>query len=172
MKFLEKLFETTLWNGRLFVLLAVIFSMLGAIALFVVASTDIWGIVVKTFQIYFSHAHPEHFHEELVGVIIGAVDLYLMAIVMLIFSFGVYELFISEIDPAKDVHSGSKILEIHTLDELKDKLAKVIVMVLVVSFFKKALYTHYSSPLEMLYFAGAILALSLGLYFLHKGGNH
>ncbi len=172
MNLLEKIFESTLWNGRLFVLLAVVFSMIGAIALFIVASTDIWQIAVKTFDVYFSHAHPEHFHEELVGVIIGAVDLYLMAIVMLIFSFGIYELFISEIDPAKQQASGSKILEIHTLDELKDKLAKVIVMVLVVSFFKKALYTSYSSPLEMLYFAGAILALSVGLYFLHKGGNH
>ena len=171
MNLLEKLFESTLWNGRLFVLLAVIFSMIGSIILFIVASTDIWGIAIKTFEVYIQHQHPEHFHEELVGVIIGAVDLYLMAIVMLIFSFGVYELFISEIDPAKRTE-GSKILEVHSLDQLKDKLAKVIVMVLIVSFFKKALYTHYSSPLEMLYFAGAILALALGLYFLHKGGNH
>ncbi|SFP01176.1 YqhA family protein [Hydrogenimonas thermophila] len=170
-RLLEKIFESTLWNGRLFVILAVIFSMFGSIILFIVASTDIWGMVVKTFEIYIQHQHPEHFHEELVGVIIGAVDLYLMAIVMLIFSFGVYELFISEIDPAKKTE-GSKILEIHSLDQLKDKLAKVIVMVLIVSFFKKALYTHYSSPLEMLYFAGAILALALGLYFLHKGGDH
>jgi len=171
MHILEKLFESALWNGRLFVLLAVVFSMIGSIILFIVASADIWGIVIKTFEVYMQHQHPEHFHEELVGVIIGAVDLYLMAIVMLIFSFGVYELFISEIDPAKSTE-GSKILEIHSLDQLKDKLAKVIVMVLIVSFFKKALYTHYSSPLEMLYFAGAILALALGLYFLHKGGNH
>jgi len=171
MNILEKFFESALWNGRLFVLLAVVFSMIGSIILFIVASADIWGIVIKTFEVYMQHQHPEHFHEELVGVIIGAVDLYLMAIVMLIFSFGVYELFISEIDPAKSTE-GSKILEIHSLDQLKDKLAKVIVMVLIVSFFKKALYTHYSSPLEMLYFAGAILALALGLYFLHKGGDH
>ncbi|RUM45038.1 MAG: YqhA family protein [Hydrogenimonas sp.] len=171
MKLLEKLFESTLWNGRLFVLLAVIFSMFGSIVLFFVASVDIWGIMIKTFETYLHHQHPEHFHEELVGVIIGAVDLYLMAIVMLIFSFGIYELFISEIDPAKQAE-GSKILEIHSLDQLKDKLAKVIVMVLVVSFFKKALYTHYDTPLEMLYFAGAILALAVGLYFLHKGGEH
>ena len=171
MHILEKIFESTLWNGRLFVLLAVIFSMIGSIILFIVASIDIWGIAIKTFEVYVQHQHPEHFHEELVGVIIGAVDLYLMAIVMLIFSFGVYELFISEIDPAKQTE-GSKILEVHSLDQLKDKLAKVIVMVLIVSFFKKALYTHYSSPLEMLYFAGAILALALGLFFLHKGGNH
>ena len=171
MQILEKLFESVLWNGRLFVLLAVIFSMIGSIILFIVASADIWGIVIKTFEVYIQHHHPEHFHEELVGAIIGAVDLYLIAIVMLIFSFGIYELFISEIDPAKRAEK-SKILKIDSLDQLKDKLAKVIVMVLIVSFFKKALYTHYDSPLQMLYFAGAILALALGLYFLHKGGDH
>jgi uncharacterized membrane protein YqhA len=94
-----------------------------------------------------------------------------MAIVMFIFSFGLYELFISEIDPAKR-KGASKILEIHSLDELKDKLAKVIVMVLIVNFFQRVLHTGYSGALEMLYFSGSILALSLGLYFLHKGGKH
>jgi len=171
MKILESIFENILWNGRLFVLLAVIFSMVGSVLLFTVASIDIFGIAKETYNVYVTHQHPEHFHEELVGTIIGAVDLYLIAIVMLIFSFGIYELFISEIDPAKDA-KGSKILEVQSLDQLKDKLAKVIVMVLIVSFFKKALYTHYSSPVEMLYFAGAILALALGLYFLHKGEQH
>ena len=171
MRILEKIFENLLWNGRLFILLAVVFSMLGSVLLFFVASGDIFDIAKETYNVYVNHLHPEHFHEELVGAIIGAVDLYLIAIVMLIFSFGIYELFISEIDPAKQERKTT-ILEIHSLDQLKDKLAKVIVMVLIVSFFKKALYTHYSSPLEMLYFAGAILALALGLYFLHKGGDH
>jgi len=119
---------------------------------------------------YAAQEHPPYFHEKLVGVIIGAVDLYLIAIVMLIFSFGVYELFISEIDPAKQ--SGtSKILEIHSLDQLKDKLAKVILMVLIVTFFKKAMYITYETPQDMLFFAIAIMALGGALYLLHKGSG-
>lgn len=168
---LERIFESSLWNSRFFVLLPVIFALFGALILFVVASTDVWNITLRTFDVYFGHAHPEHFHEEVVAAIIGAVDLYLIAIVMLIFSFGVYELFISKIDAA-DTKQSSKILQINSLDDLKDKLAKVIVMVLVVSFFQKVLYTNYSSPVEMLYFAGSILLLSVGLYFLHKEGKH
>ena len=161
-----------MWNGRLFVLLAVIFSMLGAMVLFIVASVDIYHVVAQTVGVYVGGAHPEDFHEVVVGGIIGAVDLYLMAVVMLIFSFGLYELFISEIDVAKN-HGASKVLEIHSLDELKDKLAKVIVMVLVVSFFQRVLHTEYHGALEMLYFAGSILALAVALYFLHKdGGKH
>ncbi len=171
LKFLENIFESTLWSTRFFVLLAVIFSMLGGIALFIVASADVWGVVAEVFNVYVNHLHPENFHEEIVGGLIGAVDLYLMAIVLFIFGFGLYELFISEIDVAKN-SAASKILEIHSLDELKDKLAKVIVMVLVVSFFQRVLHTEYNGAVEMLYFAGSILGLSVALYFLHKGGGH
>jgi len=171
MNLIEKIFENVLWQSRLFVLLAVIFSIIGGIVLFIVASVDIYHIAVEAVGVFMGHTYPEDFHENVVLVIIGAIDLYLMAVVMLIFSFGLYELFISEIDAASSAES-SRILEIHSLDELKDKLAKVIVMVLVVSFFKRVLHTDYNGALELLYFAGSILALSVGLYFLHKGGKH
>ncbi|WP_457597378.1 YqhA family protein [Hydrogenimonas sp.] len=171
MNWLEKWFESTLWSTRLFILLPVVFSMIGAIALFLIASVDIYNVAAETVHVYLTHQHPAAFHEKVVGEIIGAIDLYLIAVVLLLFSFGLYELFISRIDAAEKSES-SKILQIHSLDQLKDKLAKVIVMVLVVSFFKRVLHTSYGSPLELLYFAGAILALALGLYFLHKGDQH
>ena len=171
MQWIEKIFEGILWNGRLFVILAVIFSMVGAVILFIVASADIYGVAVETASVYINHEHPDNFHEMVVGGIIGAVDLYLMAVVMLIFSFGLYELFISDIEQMKN-SSASKVLEIHSLDQLKDKLAKVIVMVLVVSFFQRVLHTQYNGAQEMLYFAGSILALAIALYYLHKGGDH
>ena len=145
--------------------------MLGGISLFIVASVDVWSVVTEVFNTYINHVHSEHFHEEIVSGLIGAIDLYLMAIVLFIFGFGLYELFISEIDVAKR-SASSKILEIHSLDELKDKLAKVIVMVLVVSFFQRVLHTEYNGAIEMLYFAGSILGLSIALYFLHKGDSH
>lgn len=171
MKYVEAIFENILWKTRFFVLLAVVFSMLGGIGLFIVASVDVWGVVVSIFDVYANHLHPEHFHETIVSGLIGAIDLYLMAIVLFIFGFGLYELFISDIDVAKN-GAASKILEIHSLDELKDKLAKVIVMVLVVSFFQRVLHTDYNGALEMLYFSGSILLLSGALYLLHKGGTH
>jgi len=91
---------------------------------------------------------------------------------MFIFSFGLYELFISEIDEAMDDENRSQILAIHSLDQLKDKIAKVIVMVLVVNFFQRVLHTQFTTPLEMLYFALSITALAVGLYFLGKVGKH
>jgi len=168
----EKIFESVLWRSRFFTLLAVTFGMLGAVILFIVASLDIWGVLGLIWEMIFHHAHPEHLHEDVVSAIIGAVDLFLIAIVMLIFSMGVYELFISKIDEAEDADSGSEVLKIHSLDQLKDKIAKVIVMLLVVSFFQRVLHTKYDGALEMLYFSGSILLLALALYFLHKGDNH
>jgi len=170
MKFIEDMFEKILWSTRFFVLLAVIFSMLGGIALFFVASTDVWSMIIEVFKTYTQHLHPENFHGKIVSELIGAVDLYLIAIVMFIFGFGLYELFISEIDIAQD-SAASKILEIHSLDDLKDKLGKVIIMVLVVNFFQKVVDKSIAGQ-EMAYFAGSILGLSIALYFLHKGSEH
>jgi len=169
---LEKIFENTLWSSRFIVILAVIFGLIGAVVLFAVASVDIFSTAKYVLNTYITHAHPESFHEDVVGGIIGAVDLYLIGVVMLLFSFGLYELFISEIDVAKD-DSGedNKILAIHSLDQLKDKISKVIVMVLVVGFFQKVAHTEYNTPLDLLYFALSITAVSVGLYFLGKVGK-
>ena len=92
---LEKLFEGAIWNSRFIVLLAVVFGLLGAVILFVIASLDIWHVAVESFQVVMHIIpHPEHFHEDVVSGIIGAVDLYLIAVVMFIFAFGLYELFL------------------------------------------------------------------------------
>ena len=169
---LESIFEGVIWRSRFIVVLAVIFGLIGAFVLFVVASIDIWEVSVYTFNTIITGAHPDKFHEDIVAGIIGAVDLYLIAVVMFIFAFGIYELFISEIDEAANDKTGSKILAIHSLDQLKDKIAKVIVMVLVVNFFQRVLHTEFTTALEMLYFALAIAALAIGLYFLGKVGKH
>jgi len=168
----ERIFEGGLWGSRFMVLLAVIFGLVGAIALFVVASVDVYNVSMYIIDVYSNHLHPEKFHEKVVGEIIGAVDLYLIGVVMLLFSFGLYELFISEIDPAREDEDANKILVIHSLDTLKDKISKVIVMVLVVGFFKKVGLAEFSTPLELFYLALSITAVSVGLYFLSKVGHH
>ena len=173
MSLLEKVFEDTLWSSRFVIILAVLFGLIGAIALFVVASVDIFTTASLVVDTYINHAHPENFHEDVVAGIIGAVDLYLIGVVMLLFSFGLYELFISDIDVARDEDGNeNKILAIHSLDQLKDKISKVIVMVLIVNFFQRVGHTEYNGALEMLYFSLSIALVSVGLYFLSKVGKH
>lgn len=167
---LSRLLENMLWKSRFIVILAVIFSFFGSVILFVIASLDVLGVGKYVLVTLWSGAHPEHFHEDIVSGVIEAIDLYLIAVVLLIFSFGIYELFIGKIEAACEEKSSS-VLVISSLDQLKDKLAKVIIMVLVVNYFQRVLHTSYTTPLELLYFALAIVALSVGLYFTGKVGK-
>ncbi len=167
---LERIFEFLLVKSRFVTILPVIFGLVGAFVLFFIASYDVLKVLLYTYQYFFGINAEIDLHEDVVALIIGAVDLYLMALVLFIFSFGVYELFISEIEEFKQ-SKQSKVLEVHSLDQLKDKLAKVIIMVLVVNFFQRALQMKFATPLDMGYLAASIFALCLGLYFLHKGGH-
>ena len=160
---LERLFEELLWKSRLIILLAVIFGVIASAALFLTGSYEIWHTIT---QIIPPENHEPDYSKLLIGII-GAIDLYLIGIVLLIFSFGIYELFISEIDNARsEGNREHTILEISSLDELKTKLLKVIIMVLIVTFFKTVLSASFQTPLEILYFSLSILAVAVCSYFL------
>ncbi|HHT00414.1 MAG TPA: YqhA family protein [Thiomicrospira sp.] len=165
----EKYFESLLWNSRFTVLLAVIASLIMGVGIFYLTAVDV----------YYTIAHLSHYHEladadrailkaQTVAHVVGAVDGFLLGTVMLIFSLGLYELFISKIDAAESAESSSKILKINSLDELKDKLAKVILMILIVMFFEQAIFLKPTGPLELLYYSLAIMLVALALYLSQK----
>ncbi|ADY73849.1 Uncharacterized protein family UPF0114 [Desulfurobacterium thermolithotrophum DSM 11699] len=165
LKLLERVFEGILWRSRWMVILAVIFSLFAALSLFIVASVEIYEPIKHLFKNHF-HITSED-HGFLVGAIISAIDLYLIATVLIIFSLGLYELFISKIDEAEG-EGHSKLLAIHSLDDLKGKLGRVVLMVLIVTFFKYSIHIKYETPVETLYLAAGVLMLALALYFSHK----
>lgn len=95
---MKDIFEKLMWNARLFIILAVILSLVGSILLFIVASVDILKVAKQTYLYYIGSLGADaDIHHLLLNVIIMAVDLYLIAVVLLIFSFGLYELFIAKI---------------------------------------------------------------------------
>jgi len=169
---LEKYFEKVLWSSRLMVLAAVVSSLLLSLLLFVITAIDVVNLISHAGDYVGATTEVKRTLKiEMVSHTVGAIDGFLLATILLIFALGLYELFISDIDEAMGDGNSSKILAITSLDQLKDKIAKVIVMVLVVSFFQKVLHMDYSTALEMLYFALSITALSVGLYFLSKVGK-
>ena len=165
--FIERNFEAGLWSTRYIILSGVVFSVLAAIILFLIGSYEI--IVSIWHYIEQMREDLKEAHSELLVHVIGAVDLYLIGVVLMIFGFGIYELFISKIDIAREDEDVT-ILEIKDLDELKNKIIKVIIMVLIVSFFERVLKMEYSEPLDMLYFAVSIFALSFGVYLIKRKG--
>jgi uncharacterized membrane protein YqhA len=177
-KAVERGFEKFLWNSRFIVLFAVISSMISSVILFVVATVDVFELIQKVFRYVMLPGSDrtadayEEFHGEVVGHIIGAIDDFLLATVLFIFALGLYELFISKIDEAeREATTSSRILVIHSLDDLKDRLGKVVLMILIVTFFKNVIHTTFDDPLNILYLAVGILFVALALYFTHKGGE-
>ena len=172
MKFMEQLFESALWNSRFVVVVAVIASMAAGFAVFFMATVDVWYLV----QHVLHYADPlldiaarKALHDETITHIVEVVDGYLLATVMLIFSLGLYELFISDIDAAQRNQKASKVLVIRNLDDLKARLAKVIMMILIVTLFEQALKMEMQGPMDLLYFGGSIALVGLALFLMHKG---
>lgn len=160
----ERVFESTLWSSRLIVLLAVVFGTISSILLFIAGSYEILVGIYKSISL--THFTIEY--QGLLSHIIGGIDLYLIGMVLLIFSFGIYELSISKIDIARSSESYHTLLEISNLDDLKNKIIKVIIMVLIVSFFQKVLSMTMSTFTDMLFMAVSIAVICIGVYYLQK----
>ena len=164
---MENIFERALWNLRFIVLLGVLFGALSAIVLFIAGSTEIYHIV----SAYVLAGEHTITHEEILIGIIGAVDFYLIGLVLIIFSFGIYELFISDIDIARTEGGFGNLLDIENLDDLKNKIIKVIIMVLIVTFFQRILTMEFTTSIDMLAMAVSIGVICVGVYFLGKHGR-
>lgn len=170
MRLLESIFEGLLWNSRLIVLFAVVASLATCFAMFYIATVDAWLLLTHLGE----YASPElsisaraDMRATIVTHVIEIIDGYLLATVMLIFSLGLYELFISKIEQAAGSEAASSILNITSLDDLKARLAKVILMILIVKFFERALEMDFANSMEMLQFAGGIALVGLALYLTH-----
>jgi uncharacterized membrane protein YqhA len=163
---LENKFEKLLWNTRFIVIIAVILSIISSITLFVLAGWDIIEASVFDNPLFNENINNNN---DLLFKIISSIDLFLIGIVLLIFGFGVYELFISEIDFAKSKFADST-LKINSLDQLKNKIIKVVIIVLIVKFFEKVLKLshNFTTPNDLLYFSISILSICVGYYLINK----
>lgn len=162
----ERRIETALWGSRFLVLIAVVPSLLGSLALFVVGTMDILEVVVGVIR-YYLWGSSQDIHDNLVPDIIIAVDIYLIAIVLLIFSLGIYRLFVSRIDQA-ETRYPSHPFNVASLDQLKDKIARVVILAVIIEFFRAVVDIRFATALEAIYLALSVLALAATLYLMSK----
>lgn len=175
MKNLEHLFEGALWGSRFIVLFAVLASLATAFVMFFMATVDAWILVSHLFEYASPDMLPEarnDFRSNAVTHVVEIVDGYLLATVLLIFALGLYELFISKIEHAEASETASNVLIIRSLDDLKGRLAKVILMILIVKYFEHAGGMSFQSPMDLLYLAGGIALIGLALFLTHEKGSH
>ena len=154
----ELVLERWMWRFRLIAILPVLMSLLSSLVTFVMGTKEI----IKTLAMLTHGDSAQSFLGELLGSIVGGIDLYLIGIALLIFGYGVYELLISPIDPARnDDNHGNGLLDIRNLDQLKEKLVKVLVVALIVSAFKAMLTLPINSPTSLAFFCLSVLLLAL-----------
>ena len=170
MKFIETFFEGAMWNSRFVIIFAVLGSLFAGFAIFYIATVDVVNLVQHALHYAsseLSDVNRKALHDQTVSHIVEVVDGYLLGTVMLIFSLGLYELFISDIDQAHGTKASSKILVINNLDDLKSRLAKVILMIMIVTLFEESLNMKLSAPIDLLYLGGSIALIGLALYLSH-----
>jgi uncharacterized membrane protein YqhA len=101
---------------------------------------------------------------ELVSKFLSVIDMFLLAMVLYIFALGLYELFVGKLNiPAA--------LSIESVDELKAKLASVIILFVAIAYVK--LLVDWKDPVETLLFGAAtgILMAVLIQYYKAKEGH-
>lgn len=137
---------------RFIVTLPVVGLFLSSVVLVVLASYDAVTIVLEIMR-------GELAMKEVLVKFIELADIYLLAIVLYIIALGLYELFIDDRVPLP------KWLEIHTLEDLKEKLVGVVVVVLAVLYLGKVI--EGGDALSLLYLGAGIAAVTAALaYFV------
>ncbi len=161
-------FEYTLYFTRFLTLLAVFGSLFAAIALFIKGSV----IVVDGMIEFVTHiTSPEY--EHLLEMFVSSVDVFLFAMVLIIFGVGIYELFISKIDPVeKKADNRPTWMQVSNVDDLKASLGKVILMVLIVTFFKYSIEVEYGNVNDLLKLGVGIILIAGALFITNKSHHH
>lgn len=125
-----------------------------AVAAIVMTGVAVYDVIKITASLF--SGHPEV--SKLVVGFIEVADIFLLAVVLYIMAVGLYELFI---DDNLDLPAW---LVIHNLEDLKEKLVGVVIVVLAVFFLGRVIESE--SPIEVLYLGGGIsLVIAALSYF-------
>lgn len=164
-----KAFENALWAVRYVIIVPVV--AVAAAAIGVVIMTTL-GAVQLAGSVWTSLGAGGAGHADRVvplGTVLQLVEGYLLAAIMIIFSLGLYELFIARIAVAGSSENAPRTLVIRSVDDLKDRLGRVVLIALVVEFFQQSLRLDYAKPIELLYMAIGILLIGAALYLSALG---
>jgi uncharacterized membrane protein YqhA len=167
MKKIEQKLEAGLWSFRFVILLVVFTLLISSLAAFYIGIHS----TVSAFEeiIHARATGVDVSTNEVVVYLISSIDEFLLGIIMIIIALGTYELFISKIDMAKEGATPyPKWLTFHSLEELKATLTKVIIIILMVYFFKSVVMMKFDTPLSIMYLAIGIVLIALANFLSQK----
>jgi uncharacterized membrane protein YqhA len=149
---------------RFVTIIPVICSFFGSLLMFYVGAVK----TVKAFRVYLLHGTagseriPSYldFSEQATILVVEAVDAFLLGLVLLVFSIGVYTLFIGELKLA-GAEERFAWMRIHSIEKLKKVLMEVVLVVLAVLFLRVALYEAENLEWVLLVLPTGIALLAL-----------
>lgn len=154
--------ERVLWSTRLLLLGGVAGSAVLAVAVVWVATVDLLRFVVDVVD-YTTASDAEGLRSELVADVVKIVDTYLLAAILIVAAFGLYELFVGRLDARRTDDDAPRLLVAQSLDDLKDRIAKLVVLILVIEFFQRALKTSVADAGDLLLFGGGIALVTIAV---------
>lgn len=159
---LDNYFEPVFFELRYTILLPVIVGFFAALVMFVIGSYHVFN--ATTALVFFGQFSSS----EVTLPIIKALDAYLVGIILIIFSFGVYDFFISELDPADNAGIRPDWFKFDSTGDLKNKLIEVVLVILAIKFFEQMVANVKNIETIEMYLVipvgAAILAVSLGFF--------
>jgi uncharacterized membrane protein YqhA len=167
MRKLERAFEKALWASRLIMVGGVAISTLMALGAFYMATVDaltLPGLLRAYTDAALATEQRSEIRAKALTVIVKSMDGYVITAILIIFSLGLYEFFISKLEVARESPLAPRLLDMSGLEELKERIAKLLVLVLVIEFFQRALLLRVENALELLYLAVGIVLIGLTLY--------
>jgi len=170
----EQTFEAVLWHGRYVALVAVVGSALLAVGTLVVATVDALKLFTRMLAYVMPGSDPAAraaMRSGMISEIVKVLDIYLVAAIMLLFAMALYELFVSRIDAAEGSDFAERVLVVRSLDDLKNRLANLVLLILVTTFFQFALELNYRSPLDLLCLAVGIVLIGVTVHLGHARGG-
>ncbi|MFB6297200.1 MAG: YqhA family protein [Salinirussus sp.] len=155
-------FEPTFFKLRLILIVPVLISMIGSVMMFAVGANHTYkaasAILLKA-----DFSNP--------GVtlpIIKALDAFLIGIILIIFSFGIYDFFVSILEPAEHAGLRPDWFKFESTGELKTKMVELVLVILAILFFEQIIANVKTFDDPVLYLiipvGAAILAISIGFF--------
>lgn len=123
----------------------------------------IFGWTLKNY-VFLANVFTASEQEIIIGFI-SSFDLFLLGILSMIFAVSLYDLYIKP--PGRNTKLPPSLI-ISNLEDLKNKVAKLLYLILLITFFKYAFKFEYKTTIDLALFAISILAVALSIYFTTK----
>lgn len=156
-------------------IIAVISSFIGAVLLFILGALKIAGAVGvmlfsgQAFNMMMEVQGPDSATSAVVLLVINSIDIFLFALVLLIFSYGIFELFVATV-PRDSGNEYPSWIRIRSISQLKNYLVLVIITILFVQFLEIVIVNGDKLlNWEAIALPVAILCLAGSVYFMRAG---